>query len=38
MKIKHAINIHKFLTFLVIFGLMAAYKNYSSAAWIYLAL
>ncbi|MGL5872126.1 MAG: methyltransferase family protein [Xenococcaceae cyanobacterium] len=38
MKIKHAINIHKFLTFLVIFGLMAAYNNYSIAAWIYLAL
>jgi protein-S-isoprenylcysteine O-methyltransferase Ste14 len=38
MKIKHAINLHKLLTFAVILGLMAAYKNYSIAAWIYLAL
>jgi protein-S-isoprenylcysteine O-methyltransferase Ste14 len=38
MKIKYVINLHKFLTFLVVLGLMAAYDNYSIAAWVYLAL
>ncbi|NCR10083.1 MAG: DUF1295 domain-containing protein [Microcystis aeruginosa LG13-11] len=38
MKIKHAINCHKFLTFLIILGLMAFYNNFALLAWIYLAL
>ena len=38
MKIKHAINWHKFLTFLIILGLMAFYNNFTPLAWIYLAL
>ncbi|NCR59019.1 MAG: DUF1295 domain-containing protein [Microcystis aeruginosa LL13-06] len=38
MKIKHAINWHKFLTFLIILGLMAFYNNFALLAWIYLAL
>jgi protein-S-isoprenylcysteine O-methyltransferase Ste14 len=38
MKIKYAINLHKFLTLLVVLGLIVAYKNYSLAALIYLAL
>ena len=38
MKIKHPINLHKFLTFGVILGLMAVYQNFTIAAWIYLAL
>ena len=38
MKIKHPINLHKFLTFAVVLGLMAVYQNFTIAAWIYLAL
>ena len=38
MKIKHAINLHKGLTSLVILALMAAYDNFSTAAFIYLVL
>ena len=38
MKIKHSINLHKFLTFPIILGLMAVYNNFTLAAWIYLAL
>ncbi|NCQ68195.1 MAG: DUF1295 domain-containing protein [Microcystis aeruginosa W13-15] len=38
MKIKHAINWHKFLSFLIILGLMAFYNNFTPLAWIYLAL
>ena len=38
MKIKHAINLHKFLTFGVILGLMAIYDNFTVAPWVYLAL
>ena len=38
MKIKHPINLHKFLTSAVILGLMAVYQNFTLAAWIYLAL
>ncbi|QGZ88790.1 methyltransferase family protein [Microcystis aeruginosa] len=38
MKIKHAINCHKFLSFLIILGLMAFYNNFALLAWIYLAL
>jgi apolipoprotein N-acyltransferase len=38
MKIKHAINWHKFLSFLIILGLMAFYNNFTPVAWIYLAL
>ena len=38
MKIKHPINLHKFLTFAFILGLMAVYQNFTLAPWIYLAL
>lgn len=38
MKIKHPINLHKFLTFAVILGLMVVYQNFTIAPWIYLAL
>jgi steroid 5-alpha reductase family enzyme len=38
MKIKHAINWHKFLSFLIILGLMAFYNDFALLAWIYLAL
>lgn len=38
MKIKHAINTHKFLTFAFVLGLMVAYDNFTIAAWVYLAL
>ena len=38
MKIKYPINLHKFLTFAVVIGLMVFYDNYSLAPWIYLAL
>ncbi len=38
MKLKHSINIHKGLTFLVILGLMAIYGNYTIGPWVYLAL
>ncbi len=38
MKIKHAINLHKGLTLVVVLGMMFAYQNFSIGAWIYLAL
>ena len=38
MKIKHAINLHKGLTSIVVLSLMAAYSNFTVAAFIYLAL
>jgi protein-S-isoprenylcysteine O-methyltransferase Ste14 len=38
MKIKYAINLHKALTFLVVFALMVVYQNFTIAPWIYLAL
>lgn len=38
MKIKHAINLHKGLTFFVILGLMLAYQNFTLGPWVYLAL
>ncbi|VEP12108.1 Steroid 5-alpha reductase [Hyella patelloides LEGE 07179] len=38
MKIKHPINLHKALTFIFIFALMAFYDNYTIAPWIYLSL
>lgn len=38
MKIKHPINLHKFLTFAFILGLMIFYDNFSIACWVYLAL
>lgn len=38
MKIKQAINLHKFLTFLVVLSLMAFYNNFTIAPWVYLAL
>lgn len=38
MKIKHAINLHKALTFLIILGLMVAYQNFTTGVWVYLAL
>ena len=38
MKIKHAINLHKGLTFLFVLGLMVAYQNFTIGPWVYLAL
>tara|TARA_Y100000589_G_scaffold321850_1_gene353862 strand:- start:1431 stop:2048 length:618 start_codon:yes stop_codon:yes gene_type:complete len=38
MKLNQVINFHKGLTPFVVFGLMTFYRNYSEAAWIYLAL
>jgi steroid 5-alpha reductase family enzyme len=38
MKLKHIINCHKGMTFILILGLMGFYDNYSIAAWVYLAL
>jgi steroid 5-alpha reductase family enzyme len=38
MKIKHFINLHKGLTFPVVFGMMWAYQNFTVGAWVYLAL
>ncbi len=38
MKIKQAIDLHKFLTFLVVLGLMVAYNNFTIGPWVYLAL
>lgn len=38
IKFKHGINLHKALTFIVIFALMVGYKNYTIAPWVYLAL
>ncbi|NEQ43802.1 MAG: DUF1295 domain-containing protein [Leptolyngbya sp. SIOISBB] len=38
MKIKHVINLHKAITFLVVLGLMMAYQNFTLAPWVYLAL
>lgn len=38
MKIKYPINLHKGLTFLFVFALMAIYQNFTTPAWIYLAL
>ena len=38
MKIKHLINLHKFLTFAFVIGLMLVYQNFTLAPWVYLAL
>jgi len=38
MKIKYAINLHKFLTFAFVLGLMIFYRNFTVAPWVYLAL
>lgn len=38
MKVKHALNLHKGLTGLVIVGLMLAYQNFTLGPWIYLSL
>jgi steroid 5-alpha reductase family enzyme len=38
IKIKHAINLSKGLTFLTILGLMFAYNNFTLGPWIYLSL
>ncbi len=38
MKIKHFINLHKGTTGLFVFALMVLYGNFTTAAWIYLAL
>ena len=38
MKIKHPVNLHKGLTFVVVLALMAVYNNYTIAPWIYLSL
>lgn len=38
MKIKHPINLHKFLTFALVISLMLIYQNFTLAPWVYLAL
>ncbi|MCY7391868.1 MAG: steroid 5-alpha reductase, partial [Leptolyngbyaceae cyanobacterium CAN_BIN12] len=38
MQLKHAINLHKGLTAIFVFGLMVAYQNFTLGAWVYLAL
>jgi protein-S-isoprenylcysteine O-methyltransferase Ste14 len=38
MKLKHPVNLHKGLTALVILAMMATYHNFSTGAWVYLAL
>ncbi len=38
MKVKHAINLSKGLTFAVILGLMLAYQNFTLGPWVYLSL
>ena len=38
MKLKHAINLHKGLTAVIIAGLMLAYQNFTLGSWVYLAL
>jgi protein-S-isoprenylcysteine O-methyltransferase Ste14 len=38
MKLKHPINLHKGLTAFYVLGLMTLYRNFSIAAWVYLAL
>ena len=38
MKLNQVINLHKGLTLFIVAGLMFFYKNYSIAAWVYLAL
>ena len=38
MKIKHPINLHKFLTFAIVLSLMVIYQNFTIAPWVYLAL
>jgi steroid 5-alpha reductase family enzyme len=38
MKIKHAINLHKGMTALVVIGLMFAYQNFTLGPWVYLSL
>lgn len=38
MKAKHAINLSKGLTFLVILGLMFVYQNFTLGPWVYLSL
>ncbi len=38
MKIKHIINLHKGLTFLIVLGWMCLYQNFTIAPWVYLAL
>ncbi len=38
IKVKYPINLSKGLTFVLIFGLIIFYQNFSYAAWVYLAL
>ncbi len=38
MKIKHAINLHKGLTFILVLALMFVYQNFTFGPWVYLAL
>lgn len=38
MKAKHAINLSKGLTFLVVLGLMLVYRNFTVGPWVYLSL
>jgi steroid 5-alpha reductase family enzyme len=38
MKLKYPINLHKGATAILVLGLMVAFDNYSTVAWVYLAL
>ena len=38
MKLKHAVNLHKGVTFIYVLALMFIYDNFSMGAWLYLAL
>lgn len=38
MKIKQAIDLHKFLSFPVVLVLVMAYNNFTIGPWVYLAL
>jgi len=38
LKVYHAVNFHKIVTGFLILGMMWAYENWSTAAWVYLAL
>lgn len=38
MKLKHPVNLHKGMTALVVTGMMLYYQNFSTGAWVYLAL
>jgi steroid 5-alpha reductase family enzyme len=38
MKLKYPVNLHKGMTALVVVGMMVYFQNFSTSAWVYLAL